>query len=124
MRLMMSGGLCQNDEYSLGSQLSTLMTSKMVQQMVVLSAHLCRPKSYPLPLRRVTWIKTRREGGVKSGRSGALKPDRRGLSCKANKRSNGGTGDLGVITTHESSLMKMTTWLNPLRMNATTSTGK
>ncbi len=32
--------------------------------------------------------------GVKSGRSGALKPDRLGLSCKANKCSDAGAGDL------------------------------
>ncbi len=38
---------------------------------------------------------------MKSGRSGALKPDRLGLSCKANKYSDAGTGGLGVLTTHE-----------------------
>ncbi len=40
---------------------------------------------------------------MKSGCSGALKSDRLGLSCKANKCSNAGTGDLGVLTTHETS---------------------
>ncbi len=38
---------------------------------------------------------------VKSGRSGARKPDNLGLSCKATKCSDAGTGDLGVLTTHE-----------------------
>ncbi len=45
---------------------------------------------------------------MKSGRSGALKPSRRGLSCKANNISDAGTGDLGVLTTHETSQ-----WLCP-----------
>ncbi len=60
----------------------------------------CRSNTYAFRTRRVTWIKTKRED-VKSGRSGALKPDRLGLSCKANKCSDTGTGDLGVLTTHE-----------------------
>ncbi len=34
---------------------------------------------------------------------GALKLDRLGLSCKASKCSDAGTGDLGVLTTHETS---------------------
>ncbi len=37
---------------------------------------------YPLRPRRVTWIKTEREG-VKSGRFGVHKPGKLGLSCKA-----------------------------------------
>ncbi len=65
-------------------------------------ARLCRSNSYPLRPRRVTWIKTKREG-VKSGCSGALKPDMLGLSCKANKCSDAGTGDLGALTTHVTS---------------------
>ncbi len=40
-------------------------------------------------------------GCVKSGCSGSLKPDRFGLSCKANKCSDAGTGDLGVLTIHK-----------------------
>ncbi len=40
---------------------------------------------------------------MKSGCSGALKPDRLGLTYKANKCSDTGTGDFGVQTTHESS---------------------
>ncbi len=36
---------------------------------------------------------------MKSGLSGALKPDR--LGCNANNCSDTGTGDLGVLTTHE-----------------------
>ncbi len=35
---------------------------------------------------------------MKSGRPGALKPVRLGLSCKANKCSDTRTGDLGVLT--------------------------
>ncbi len=38
--------------------------------------------------------------GVKSGRSSGLKPGRLGLSYKANKCSDTGTGDLGVLPTH------------------------
>ncbi len=43
-------------------------------------------------------------GCVKSGRSDALKPDRLGLSYKANKCSDIGAGDLGVLPNPESSL--------------------
>ncbi len=46
----------------------------------------------------LTWIKAKREV-VKSNRFSALKPDKLGSSCKANKRTNAGTGDLGVLTT-------------------------
>ncbi len=38
---------------------------------------------------------------MKSGCSGTLKQDRLGLSFKANNCSDAGTGDLGVLTTHE-----------------------
>ncbi len=38
---------------------------------------------------------------MKSGCSGDLKPDKLGLSCKANNCIDAGTGDLGVLTTHE-----------------------
>ncbi len=41
--------------------------------------------------------------GVESGRSGGHKPDKLGLSCKANKCSDVGAGDLGVLPTHDSS---------------------
>ncbi len=41
--------------------------------------------------------------GVKSGCSGVLKPDMLALSGKANKCSDAGTGDLGVLTTRETS---------------------
>ncbi len=40
---------------------------------------------------------------MKSGCSGALKPDWLSLSCKANKCSDAGTGDPGVLTTHKTS---------------------
>ncbi len=40
---------------------------------------------------------------MKNGCSGALKPDRLGLSFKANKCSDAETGDLGVLTTHDTS---------------------
>ncbi len=63
--------------------------------------------------RRVTWIKTKREG-VKSGFSGALKPGRLGLGFKVNKCCDVWIWDLGVQTTHETSPR-----LNPLRLNAT-----
>ncbi len=56
----------------------------------------------PIPTRfpTITWIKTKREG-VKSGRSGAHKPDKLGVSCKVNKCSDAEIGDLGVLPTHE-----------------------
>ncbi len=54
--------------------------------------------SFPMRTRRVTWIKTKRES-VMCGRSGANKPSKFGLRCKANKRSDAGTGDLGVLPT-------------------------
>ncbi len=64
--------------------------------------------SFPLrPRHRVIWIKTEREG-VKSGRLGALKPNRLDLNCKANKYYNTGTGDLGVLPTYDASSMEMT----------------
>ncbi len=44
---------------------------------------------------------------MKSGRSGALKPSRLGLSSKANKCSEAETGDINGLT-HGASLMKMT----------------
>ncbi len=43
---------------------------------------------------------------MKSGRFGALKPDRFGLSGNANKCSNTGTGGHGGLTTHELSAME------------------
>ncbi len=51
---------------------------------------------------------------MKSGFSGALKPDRLGLSSKVNMCSNAGTGDLGVPTTHET----LSCRLNSARVNA------
>ncbi len=45
---------------------------------------------------------------MKSGRSGALKSCRLGLSYEASECSDARTGDLDVLTTHEKSLMKMT----------------
>ncbi len=39
--------------------------------------------------------------GVKSGRSGTFKPDKLGLSCKANKYKDAAIGDLGVLITHK-----------------------
>ncbi len=89
---------------------------------------------------------------MKSGRSGAHRPGKLGLSCKANKCSDAGTGDFGVLPAREISPMKMgTLWmsqqatalpssqgclrplrgqldwwclLNPPRVNADTSTSK
>ncbi len=50
---------------------------------------------------------------VKSRRSGDHKPDTFGLSCKATKCSDAGAGDLGMLTTHETSpsgLEKVDEW--------------
>ncbi len=38
---------------------------------------------------------------MKSGRPGAHEPDKLGFSCKVNECSDAGTGDLGVLPTHE-----------------------
>ncbi len=59
-------------------------------------------------LRRVTWINTKKEG-VKSGSYDVLKLSRLALTCKSNKYNEAGTGDLGVLTTNETSPMKMAT---------------
>ncbi len=48
---------------------------------------------------RVTWIKAKRGGCAKSGRSGALKPGAFGISYKANKCSDAGTGDFTMQLT-------------------------
>ncbi len=71
-----------------------------------------------MPMRplRVAWIKTKKEG-VKSGCSGGYKPDKLGLSYKASKCSGIGTGDLGVLPTHETSPSR----LNPTTVNAAAS---
>ncbi len=52
-------------------------------------------------------LKTKRDG-VKSGRAGAFNPSKLYLSCNANKCSEDGTGDLAVLTTHETSPIKNT----------------
>ncbi len=44
---------------------------------------------------------------MKSLHSGALKRERLGLSCKANKCSDAGTGGLGVLLIYETSLMEV-----------------
>ncbi len=44
---------------------------------------------------------------MKSGRSGAHKPNRLGLSCKADKCSDAATEDFDVLTTHEISSMEI-----------------
>ncbi len=50
----------------------------------------------------VPWIKSKRKD-AKSGRSGAIKPDKLGLSRKANKCGDAGAGDFGALSTHETS---------------------
>ncbi len=76
--------------------------------MAVQSVHLYRSNSYPFQPRRVTWLKTK-IGGVKSGSSGAHKLDKLGLSYEARSCRGAGTGDLGVLPTHETSHMNMAT---------------
>ncbi len=78
--------------------------------MAVESTHLCRSNPYPLRPCRVTWIKNEREGAM----NGDHKPGELKLSCKANKYSDAGTGDLGLLHTHETSLMKITAFLTNL----------
>ncbi len=72
----------------------------MVLQMAVQSPHLCESNSYALRPRCVTWIKTKTEG-VKSECSGGLKLSKPVLSCKDNKCSDAGAGDLSVLTSYE-----------------------
>ncbi len=55
----------------------------------------CTPLRSKLLSRRVTWIKTKREG-VKSECSDALKPNKLGYSYKDSKCSGTGVCDLGV----------------------------
>ncbi len=45
---------------------------------------------------------------MKSGRSGALKLGKFGLSCKAHKCNDAGTRDLGVLLTHETTPINTT----------------
>ncbi len=71
----------------------------IIKLITLYSAYICRTNSYPLRPRRVTWIKTKREG-VKNGRSSTDKPSKLGLRCKADKCRDAGTGDLGVLATH------------------------
>ncbi len=84
-----------------GPWVQHLLTYTTVQ-MAVQSAHLCRLNSYPLRPRRVTWIKTKRVS-LKGECSGALQLDWLGLRCKANKCSDTGAGDLGVLNIYEAS---------------------
>ncbi len=78
--------------------------------MAVESAHLCRSNPYPLSPCRVTWIKKEREGTM----NGDHRPGGLNVSCKANKYSDAETWDLGLLHTHETSLMKITTFLTNL----------
>ncbi len=80
-------------------EIEHLLAYKMVQKKWQCIQHTSVDQT-PIPC--VPWIKTKRED-VKSGSSGALKPDRLGLSCKANKSSDAGAGDLGGLPTHETS---------------------
>ncbi len=48
---------------------------------------------------------------MKSGRSGALKSGKLGLSCKANTCSDARIGEFGVLPTHETSLKMYSTQL-------------
>ncbi len=70
--------------------------------MAVQLGYIFRSNLYALRPHRLTWTKIEREG-VKSGRSDAHKPGKLGLSCIAGKCSDAGTGDLGVLPTHETS---------------------
>ncbi len=65
--------------------------------------------STPLSIKHLSPDSNQKGGCVKSGRSGTLKPDKIGLSGKANKCS-----DAGVLPTHKTSLIKMTSWPIPL----------
>ncbi len=44
---------------------------------------------------------------MKSGRCSAHKPGKLGLSCKANKCSDAGTGDLEVLTAHSKTYIRL-----------------
>ncbi len=69
----------------------------------VLCIRLCRLSSYPLRPRRLTWIKTKRES-VKSGYFRVLSPNRIDLSCKTNKCSVAGTGNIAVLTFRDTTM--------------------
>ncbi len=80
---------------SLDNLMNFFMKNGVPLALLVANWYFLRP-------RRVTWIKTKKEG-VKSGCSSAHKPGTLGLSCKTNKCSEAVTGDLGVQPTHETS---------------------
>ncbi len=65
--------------------------------------HLLMDYSHPLRPLSVTWIKSKKKGCVERGCSGALKPGKLSLSCRAIKCSDDGAGNLDVLTTHETS---------------------
>ncbi len=76
--------------YRLGGVFSTPLPIKLLPT-VPLSRHL---------------VQNQKGGCAKSGRSGAHKLDKLGLSCKADKCSDTGAGDLGALPTHETSLCR------------------
>ncbi len=86
----------------LGSRLSTYWPTKWSNKWRCYQ-HTSARQTPLRPRHRVTWIKTKKGGSMKNGCFSALKPERLGLSCKANKCRDAGIGDLGVLTTHEAS---------------------
>ncbi len=76
-----------------------LLTYKIVQ--MALYCQYTSADQIPTPC--VPVASTNREV-VKGGCPGALKSDRFSLSCRANKCSDAGIGDLGVLTTQETSV--------------------
>ncbi len=95
----------------LGSRLSTCCPTKRSKWRC--SQHTSADQT-PILLRphRVTGIQTKMEG-VRVCEKWTLRHSQTGqaqlgLNCKASKCGDCGTGDLGVLPTHETSLMKMT----------------
>ncbi len=89
-----------------GSRLSTYWYLKQSNKWWC--SHHTSADQTPTPC--VPWVKTKMEG-VKSGSSGPHKPGKLGLSYKTNKCSDAGTGDLGVLPTHETSPIELATSL-------------
>ncbi len=102
-RRMRTGG-CQSVAMPglAGSRLSTYWPTKWSNKWRCSELHTSAEQT-PTPCAPVALSGLNQKGGCSS----ALKPDRLGLSGKDNQCSDAGTGDLGVLTIHETSPMKI-----------------
>ncbi len=101
----------------IGQQIEHILSYKKVQ-MAVQSAHLCRSNSYPLyPL------DPSKKGGCiceeRTLRRSQTGQTSLGLSCKANKCSDTGAGDLGVLPAQETNITNENNFQNILGISQT-----